>query len=95
MKHPAIASMIEGEREPSRSFRTAEDVLKVYRAEGRAGHHACATRRMGEFPDAVFDEKLRVRGFAGLRVVDGSIMPTMVRSIATVRLRRLIGEPLC
>jgi choline dehydrogenase-like flavoprotein len=33
---------------------------------------------MGDFDDAVLDEKLRVRGADGLRVVDGSIMPTMV-----------------
>lgn len=33
---------------------------------------------MGDFADAVLDEKLRVRGVDGLRVMDGSIMPTMV-----------------
>jgi choline dehydrogenase-like flavoprotein len=32
---------------------------------------------MGDFPDAVLDDKLRVRGVARLRVVDGSVMPTM------------------
>ncbi len=33
---------------------------------------------MGQDPMAVVDEKLRVRGVAGLRVVDGSIMPRVV-----------------
>lgn len=33
---------------------------------------------MGDFAAAVLDEKLRVRGVDGLRVMDGSIMPTMV-----------------
>jgi choline dehydrogenase len=33
---------------------------------------------MGQDQNAVVDERLRVRGFAGLRVIDASIMPTIV-----------------
>jgi choline dehydrogenase len=32
---------------------------------------------MGQDPMAVVDERLRVRGIAGLRVADASIMPTL------------------
>jgi choline dehydrogenase-like flavoprotein len=78
MQRPALAPMILEEREPSRSLETDEDIIQAYRSQGLPGFHACGTARMGDFPDAVLDEKLRVRGVAGLRVVDGSIMPTMV-----------------
>jgi choline dehydrogenase len=36
------------------------------------------TCKMGHDPMAVVDDQLRVHGIAGLRVVDASIMPTMV-----------------
>lgn len=41
-------------------------------------HHPCGTCAMGIGPDAVVDLELRVRGIAGLRVVDASAMPDLV-----------------
>lgn len=78
MAQPPLAPLIAGEREPTRSLHTDEEILNAFRQIGQAGYHACGTCRMGDFPDAVLDEKLRVKGVGGLRVVDGSIMPTMV-----------------
>ncbi|MEI4509421.1 GMC family oxidoreductase N-terminal domain-containing protein [Sphingopyxis sp. CCNWLW253] len=78
MQQPALAAIIAGEREPTRSLESDDDILAAFREIGQAGYHACGTCRMGDFPDAVLDERLRVRSIDGLRVVDGSIMPTMV-----------------
>lgn len=78
MQQPAIAPMVIAEREPSRSLETDAEILDAFRRGGMAGYHACGTCRMGDFPDAVLDERLRVKGVDGLRVVDGSIMPAMV-----------------
>jgi choline dehydrogenase len=41
--------------------------------------HPAGTCKMGTDPMAVVDDQLRVRGVTGLRVVDASIMPTIVR----------------
>ena len=78
MAQPALAKVIAGEREPTRSLHTDDEILHAFRSIGQAGYHACGTCRMGDFDDAVLDEKLRVKGVEGVRVVDGSIMPTMV-----------------
>ena len=43
-----------------------------------AAHPAC-TCAMGTGPDAVLDAQLRVRGLEGLRVVDASAMPNVIR----------------
>jgi choline dehydrogenase-like flavoprotein len=78
MRQPAIAPLVARYWDPNPAEQSDEEILAAYRREGQAGLHACGTCRMGDFPDAVVDERLRVLGVQGLRVVDGSIMPTMV-----------------
>ncbi|HEY7608199.1 MAG TPA: GMC family oxidoreductase N-terminal domain-containing protein [Alphaproteobacteria bacterium] len=53
---------------------------ELARAAGDIGttiFHPVGTCKMGGDPLAVVDERLRVRGLAGVRVVDASIMPTI------------------
>jgi len=42
------------------------------------GHHPVGTCAMGTDARSVVDPELRVRGIAGLRVVDASVMPTVI-----------------
>ena len=47
------------------------------RQTGQTTYHVIGTCKMGRDPMAVVDDRLRVHGIAGLRVIDASIMPTV------------------
>ncbi|GAB3730618.1 GMC family oxidoreductase N-terminal domain-containing protein [Amycolatopsis oliviviridis] len=57
----------------------AESVEKHVRAHTDTVYHLAGTCRMGTDEGAVVDAELRVRGVAGLRVVDASVMPRITR----------------
>ena len=58
---------------------TKEEILAYARSTVWTVFHQSCTCRMGRDAMAVVDERLRVRGVAGLRVVDASVMPSVVR----------------
>jgi choline dehydrogenase len=66
------------EMNPGDSVQTDEQWLEFARNNGQTTYHVIGTCKMGNDPMAVVDDQLRVRGIAGLRVIDASIMPTMV-----------------
>lgn len=74
----ALAAFRGPETLPGADIRTDDELLAFARAKGATVYHAVSTCRMGTDPDAVVDPDLRVRGLVGLRVVDASVMPTMV-----------------
>ncbi|WP_232676263.1 GMC family oxidoreductase [Nocardioides sp. R-C-SC26] len=55
------------------------DLEEFVRTQTQTTFHPTSTCAMGTGEDAVVDPELRVRGVAGLRVVDASVMPTVVR----------------
>jgi choline dehydrogenase len=66
------------EYRPGPDARTDDDLLEFARTYGATIFHPSGTCKMGSDAMAVVDERLRVRGIGGLRVVDCSIMPTLV-----------------
>ena len=56
-----------------------EQLATFIREQAETLYHPVGTCRMGPDPEAVVDPQLRVRGVDGLRVVDCSIMPTIIR----------------
>ena len=66
------------EMNPGEKVQTDAEWLDFARANGQTTYHVIGTCKMGNDPMAVVDDELRVRGIAGLRVVDASIMPTVV-----------------
>lgn len=80
MDEGPIAALTEAETMPGRHATSDEELLEYSRAQGLCGYHSSGTCKIGadDDPMAVVDPQLRVRGVAGLRVVDASVMPTIV-----------------
>jgi len=75
---PAMAQFVERELSPGPDVMTDADWLAFARENGQTIYHPLGTCRMGEDDHAVVDPRLKLRGLAGLRVVDASVMPKMV-----------------
>jgi choline dehydrogenase len=54
------------------------EIEAFIRAKAETIYHPVGTCRMGSDDGAVVDPELRVRGVRGLRVVDASVMPTLI-----------------
>jgi len=75
---PVLAPYFASEIAPGPEQSSDDDLLDYARSNGRTLYHPAGTCRMGHDPGAVVDPALRVHGFGGLRVVDASIMPTLI-----------------
>jgi len=77
---PALDPYRSEELFPGEDIQSDEAVDAWIRATAETIYHPVGTCRMGADGDpmAVVDSQLRVRGLKGLRVVDASVMPTLV-----------------
>ncbi|MED5565759.1 MAG: GMC oxidoreductase, partial [Pseudomonadota bacterium] len=73
----ALGSYIDYEMNPGGSITTDQELLNFARDTGATTYHPMGTCKMGDDPMAVVDDRLRVHGMRGLRVIDASIFPTM------------------
>jgi choline dehydrogenase len=73
-----ISQSLVRELVPGPDVTSDEDIIDAGLNEGYCGYHAVGTCAMGPADDDVVDPMLRVRGVDKLRVMDCSIMPTMV-----------------
>jgi len=80
MESDLMRQYVEAELRPGRDINSDEELLSYARETGVTLYHPVSTCRMGPSPDAgdVVDDRLRVHGMAGLRVIDASIMPTLI-----------------
>ena len=74
----AMSAYVKEEYRPGNRVRTDEELMEFVRRAATTGFHPVGTCRMGSDPQAVVDPRLRVIGVTGLRVVDASVMPTLV-----------------
>ncbi|HEY0859740.1 MAG TPA: choline dehydrogenase [Pseudoxanthomonas sp.] len=63
---------------PARSDLTDAELIEFIRAKAETVYHPVGTCRMGLDDGAVVDPALRVCGLEGLRVIDASVMPTLI-----------------
>ena len=80
MRTEPLAPYFEFEQYPGDHIQTDDELLQIARERGTTTFHVMGSCRMGPSsdPTSVVDEKLRVQGIDNLRVVDASIMPTML-----------------
>jgi choline dehydrogenase len=80
---PALAGYQPEEWKPGVQFQTDEELARLAGDIATTIFHPVGTTKMGQLegpqadPMAVVDSRLRVRGVAGLRVVDAGVMPTI------------------
>ena len=77
MAQAALAPFTPQEYLPGTEFSSNDDLARKAGDIGTTIFHPVGTAKMGQDTDSVVDNRLRVHGIDGLRVIDASIMPTI------------------
>lgn len=73
-----LADVVEHEILPGVDVQSDTDIIDAVLHNGTTGSHAINTCGMGPGDEDIVDDRLRVRGIDGLRIVDCSVMPSMI-----------------
>ena len=77
-KQPAFQALRPEELRPGQEFQGDEELLRQARRQCGTAYHQVGTCAMGAHEEAPLDERLKLRGIDGLRVVDGSAIPKVI-----------------
>tara|TARA_B100001013_G_scaffold57578_1_gene30216 strand:- start:1370 stop:1666 length:297 start_codon:yes stop_codon:yes gene_type:complete len=86
-----MLAYLEEELIPGKDCQSEDELLSYARSSGGTVYHPVGTCRMGNDPMAVVNSNLEICNMGGIRIVDASIMPTMV-SANTLAATLMIAE---
>ena len=75
---PALAEHAGEELYPGKHIQSDEELFKAAKEKMSTIYHPVGTCKMGNDELSVVDNELKVHGIEGLRVIDASIMPTLI-----------------
>lgn len=75
---PPLAGLVQEETAPGGAVNSDDEILDFHRRFGGPVMHPVGTCRIGPRGVGAVDERLRVHGIEGLRVIDASVFPTQV-----------------
>ena len=75
---PAFKDLIRKEAMPGSDVKSPDGIRAYIKEWSKTDYHPVGSCKMGSDETAVVDTQLRVHGLGGLRVIDASIMPTLI-----------------
>ncbi len=80
LAQPTFRKFVRREHAPGSPVKSDSEIAAYARRTGKTDYHPVGTCKMGVDELAVVDPDLNVRGLEGLRVIDSSIMPSLISS---------------
>jgi choline dehydrogenase len=78
MSAPSLARLVKREHMPGANVRTDREIRDYIRRWAKTDYYPAGSCKIGHDEMAVVDTELRIRGIERLRVIDASIMPTLI-----------------